>query len=1057
MVARLVPCGSCGVELPPNSRFCNQCGAPVVPVDRSAEYKQVTVLFADVVRSMDIAASVDLERLRDIMTELLERLVAVARRYGGGTMEYTGDGLMVLFGAPIALEDHAFRACLAALAIQEEAQRLAAEVLRADGVALQLRVGLNSGRVIVGQAGAGSPRNAPAGETIGFAQRMESVAPPGGVMLSASTARLVESIAHLGEAQLVHIKGAERPVPARCLLGIPEQPNSAQPAGPHLVGRQSEMAALRGLFDRGMDGRGAVVRLVGVPGIGKSRLVREVSDLASARNVEVFSTFGESHASDVPFRVVARLLRTATGVHHLDGAAARARIRGQFPDADPDDVLLFDDLLGIADPDVELPRVDPDARRRRMTGLVNSALLTRQAPAVYIVEDAHWSDAISASMVADFLSVIPQTRSLVVITYRPEYDGTLARLPGAETIALEPLGARDAASLIGRLLGRDESVDLLGDTIAERAAGNPFFAIEMVRELADRGVLEGNRGEYVSNIAAATVDVPATLQAAIAARIDRLQPKVKRALSTAAVIGSRIDRNVLDALQMESEIVELVTAEFIDQVPSTGQPEYVFHHPLIRAVAYESMLKSDRADVHRRVAAAIESRDPAAAEENAALIAEHLDSAGELRAAYGWHMRAARWATSRDIAAARSSWERARLIADALPEGSQDRTMMRIAPRTMLCGTAYRVHAAGIDEHVEELRQLCSEAGDKASLAIAMAGLVMDHVYQGRVQEGSRLASESMALIESIGDDALTVGLSFPAIYAKIESAEYSDVLRWSQGMVDSADGDPSKGNFIFGSPLALALASRAVGRYCLGHTEWADDVRNGVVMARNADPLTYSAVVAWGYFPGIMFGALVADDRAVAEIQDALRVAERSGNNMALAFARLALGVALVHRNSVAERDQGHVLLTDVSDTFLRQQHNLGDRPLVDVYVARESARRGDRDAALSLMVAAVEHFVSEGRLVGWGVPATGVLVETLLDRGGPGDLDRAEAAVERLAAAPTDHEFAMRQVWVLRLRALVARAYGDHIAYREYRARYRDAATSRGFEGHMVWASSE
>ena len=235
-------------------------------------------------------------------------------------------------------------------------------------------------------------------------------------------------------------------------------------------------------------------------------------------------------------------------------------------------------------------------------------------------------------------------------------------------------------------------------------------------------------------------------------------------LSAAAVIGSRFSLDLLDnAGRSNLSVDDLVAAQLIDQVSFTRQPEYVFHHPLIRTVAYESQLKSDRAELHRRLAAAIESRDPAAAEENAALIAEHLEAAGDLHAAYGWHMRAATWATNRDIAAARLSWERAQKIADALPADDPNRAAMRIAPRTMLCGIAWRVHVNVAGDRFEELRELCTAAGDKASLAIGMAGLVMDHAYQDRMREASQLASEAMALIESIGDPTLTVGLSFAA------------------------------------------------------------------------------------------------------------------------------------------------------------------------------------------------------------------------------------------------------------------------------------------------------
>ena len=251
-----------------------------------------------------------------------------------------------------------------------------------------------------------------------------------------------------------------------------------------------------------------------------------------------------------------------------------------------------------------------------------------------------------------------------------------------------------------------------------------------MRELAERGVLLGETGAYISTAEAAEVSVPATLQATIAARIDRLPPEAKRTLSAAAVIGSRFNLDLLMQLGVEPVVTDLVAAQLIDQVRFTRQPEFVFHHPLIRAVAYEAQLKSDRADLHRRVAAAIEARDPAAAEENAALIAEHLEAAGDLHAAYGWHMRAATWATNRDIAAARLSWERARTIADALPADDPDRAALRIAPRTMLCGIAWRVHVNVAGDRFDELRQLCAAAGDKASLAIGMAGLVIDHAIR---------------------------------------------------------------------------------------------------------------------------------------------------------------------------------------------------------------------------------------------------------------------------------------------------------------------------------------
>jgi class 3 adenylate cyclase len=1016
----------------------------------------VTVLFADVVHSMDIASAVGPERLREIITDLVNRAAVVVQRYGGTVDKFTGDGVMALFGAPFALEDHAVRACLAALDIQKETERLAAEVERRDGIALRLRIGLNSGQVIAGEIGSGATGYTAIGEQVGLAQRMESVAPPGGVMLSESTARLVEDAAVLGEPEIVHIKGADDPVAARRLLGIAEQRGTSGRGESSLVGRRWEMAALEGILDRSIDGHGGVVGVVGPAGIGKSRIVREVAATAASGGVEVFSTFCESHASEIPFHVVTRLLRAGSGVGDLDGAAARAQVRAQVPDADPQDLLLFDDLLGIADPDVTLPRIDPDARRRRLTALVNAYSLARIEPAVYVVEDAHWIDQVSESMLADFLTVIPQTSSMVLITYRPEYRGVLQQVAGAQTIALAPLSDSETSVLIAELLGPDPSVAGLGRTIAERAAGNPFFAQEIVRDLAEREVIHGARGSYAMRGDRGAVSVPGTLQATIAARIDRLNHSAKRTLTAAAVIGSRFDADVLSSLGIDPSLEELVKAELIDQVRFTARAEYAFHHPLIRAVAYESQLKSDRAQMHRRLAAAIEQHDPGSADQNAALIAEHLEAAGDGHGAYGWHMRAATWATNRDISAAWLSWERATTLADALPADDPNRAAMRIAPRTMLCGIAFRVHVNVAGDRFEELRELCTAAGDKASLAIAMAGLVIDHGFHDRVREASQLASEAMALIESVGDPTLTVGLSFAAIYAKLESAEFCDMLRWSQRVIDLADGDPSKGTLIFGSPLALALTTRAQARYCLGRPGWRDDLQHGLAMARSADPMSYATVVTYGYLPGIPLGVVRSDDSAVREIEDALRIAERSSDDFAVALARVTLGVALVHRQTDAERDRGQTLLTEVSEVFLRRGYMLAEVPLVEVYLARERARRGDRDGAVPVMRAAVDHLFREGQLLGWGIPATGVLVETLLERGADDDVAEAEAAIERLAAAPTDEGLVMRDIWLLRLRALLARAHGDAAAYVQFRDRYRDMAKSLGFEGHMKWAEA-
>ena len=1048
MTSTAAVCRLCGAEPRTGARFCEACGVPLSAAADPAKYKQVTVLFADVVRSMDIAAAVDIERLRDIMIDLVERSAAVVQRFGG-TVEYNGDGVMALFGAPVALEDHAFRGCLAALAIQEEAHRLAADVQRLDGISLEVRIGLNSGRVIAGEIGSGSLGYRAIGEQVGKAQRIESAAPPGGVMLSESTARLVEHTVVMDEPEWVHLKGADEPVCARRLVAVGSRNGPHRRAEAKLVGRRWEMAALDAIVDRAVAGRGGVVNVVGPPGIGKSRAAREAAALAAARGVQVFWAYCESHARDVPFGAVAHLLRAGTGVADLDAEAARARVREQLPEADRQDLLLLDDLLGIADPDVPPPQIDPDARRRRLTALINTTSLTRTEPALFIIEDAHWIDAVSESMLADFIAVIPRTPSMVLITSRPEYQGALTRMRSAQAIALAPLGDSETTMLVGELLGSHPSVSEVAGVIVDRAGGNPFFAEEMVLELVQRGVLVGQPGEYICHVDVAELSVPATVQAAIEARIDQLTTGAKRTLNAASVIGARFGAELLAGLGINPMLDELLGAELIDQVRFTPSAEYAFRHPLIRAVAYESQLKSDRAEWHRRLAAAIEERDPASVEENAALIAEHQQAAGDLPAAYGWHMRAAAWLTIRDLDAARLSWERSRRIADALPAEAPETLPMRIAPRTMLCATDF--HAQAVQESQQrfaELRELCSMAGDKVSLAIAMTGLATELVYTGRSSEGSRLASEQMALLESIGDRTLTMSLAVMGFVNWCDGGDFGELLKWSQTVVDLADGDPAKGaGFGVGSPLAAALAARSVARWWLGHPGWHDDLRDALSAARDRDPTTLSFVVGWTYGLGVLYGALRADDAAVRAIEEAVQTAQRASNDHALCLAEYALGFTLLSRDDAAGRQRGLELMAQIRNTW--HDHAPFLVPVAEVLASRERARRGDSDASLVVMRRGVRDLRKAGRL-GAAVHGTRLLVETLLERGTASDVREADDAIDWLAKR-ADHGSAILDITLLRLRALLSRAHGDEYAYRDLSTRYRAMAESLGFQGHI------
>jgi adenylate cyclase len=1047
----MTACGTCNVELRPTAKFCDECGAAVSPVSKPAEYKQVTVLFADVVHSMDIATAVGPERLREIMTELVECATSVVTRCGGTVNQFTGDGLMAVFGAPLALEDHAFRASLAGLAIQEEVERLASAIRRHDAVDLQLRIGLNSGAVIAGEIGTGTLGYTAIGDQVGMAQRMESVAPPGGVMVSDSTARLVENTVHLGARELVHIKGADNPVAARRLLAVGEHHPRPRTES-RLVGRTWELNTVTAILEETTRGLGGVVNIVGPAGIGKSRLVREVTAIASARNIPVFSTYCESHTSDIPFHVIARLFRATSGLEGLDRESARERLRERTPHVDSDDVRILEDLLGIRDPAEALPAIAPDARRRRLTALINAGSAARTEPAVYVVEDAHWIDEASESMLTDFMAVIPQTPALMLITYRPEYVGALTRVPGTQTVALRPLTDEQVSALSAELLGADPSLDGLTSLVADRAAGNPFFAEETVRDLAERGVLTGRPGAYVLQRDVTSVEVPATLQATIGARIDRLDPAAKKTLNAAAVVGMRFDTELLTALIDDVDVSPLIDAQLIDQVRFAPLAEYGFRHPLIRAVAYESQLKSDRAQLHQRLAAAIESR--ASADENAALIAEHLEAAGDLRAAFEWHMRAAAWSTWRNIAAARSSWYRAQQVADRLPDDEPKRMAMRIEPRTLLCANAYRFGIRGIDTGFDELRDLCAAAGDERSLAIGTSGLLMARQLdgQGHDQEGSRLSTELTKLLDSVGDPTLVVALSVPLMSVDMEAGRFSTLLTMAQRVIDLANGDLFKGRMLTVSPLTTAIAYRGLSRCLTGLPGWKDDFARAIAAADAIDPAMRSGALWIARLVPIANGILLPDAMALHETAEILSAAEQFGDDFVLVMARAARGIALVHQEG-PERDTGYKLLAQLIE--LGVHHFSNNLRVIEVLLAREKARMGDFDGAIELIHTALD-ILFAAEAVQWIARATSVLVESLLRRGSDADLVEADAAVDRLAAFPAEPGLVLHDVWLMRMRTLLAQARGEDGAYRDQRDRYRKMAADLGFEGHMAWAEA-
>ena len=380
---------------------------------------------------------------------------------------------------------------------------------------------------------------------------------------------------------------------------------------------------------------------------------------------------------------------------------------------------------------------------------------------------------------------------------------------------------------------------------------------------------------------------------------------------------------------------------------------------------------------------------------------------------------------------------------------------MRIAPRAMLCATDWQAREVQESRaRFLELRELCTAAGDKVSLAIGMTALTTELLYAGRCREGARLASEQMGLLESIDDPTPAMGLAAIAFCNWLGVCEFHEILRWSRIIIELAAGDPVKGaGYGMGSPLAIALAWRGTARWCLGHDGWRDDLHDAVAMARRSNAETFSGAIAWTYGFAMQYGVLRADDSLLRAAEDAVQTAERASSDRAIGLAAYTLAVGLLNQEDVSDRRRGLDLMKRARGVWLRKRAFFLI-PLTDIWIAAETARSGDRDSAIPAMRAAVDE-LHQGYPV-YGIWGTGVLVETLLERGAPGDVVEAGQAVDRLEAPGADDSSAIRDITLLRLRALLAHARGDRIAYLDVVSRYRTMAKSLRFERHIAWAEA-
>jgi class 3 adenylate cyclase/tetratricopeptide (TPR) repeat protein len=714
---------------------------------------------------MVLAEQLDPEKWHRILDRFFQILSDGVHRFEGTINQYTGDGIMALFGAPIAHEDHAQRACYAALALRDELRAYADELRRTEQLSFSVRMGINSGEVIVGKIGDDLRMDYTAqGQTVGLAQRMEQLAPGESVYMTEHTAQLVEgyfALRDLGEfdlkgsSDLLHVYDLEGVGTARTRLDVSRSRGLTK-----FVGRDDEMATLEAALKRALEGHGQVVGVVAEAGAGKSRLCFEFLERCRAKNLPINEARGVAHGSALPLHPIRELFRSYYGVSEQDTSGeARQKIAGQLlliDDAFRDALPVIFDFLGVADPENPAPPMDPDARQRELRRVMRAVSQAYRGLQVTLLEDLHWFDEGSLEFLETLVEMAQGMGSLLLVNFRPGFHAGWMQKSGYQQLPLVPLGPQAIRALLADVLGTDPSVEALPEVITERTAGNPFFVEETIQSLIESGHLEGTKGAYRLTTSVDRLPLPRSVQAVLAARIDRLADREKLVLQTAAVIGKEFAEPLL-AHVLERPDADRVAAldalkggEFVYETALYPATEYAFKHPLTQEVAYDSQLTESRARVHAAVAKAIEIAHPEELDEQAALLAHHWEQAGDALQAARWNARAAQWSGVAGALQALRHWQRVRALLAAEAETPEASALCLRACLGIL-SFAWQIGVAPEDATAvfEEGRQRAERSGDRRSLANlhALYGAVRESRFNDN--EGHlELARESVRLAD---------------------------------------------------------------------------------------------------------------------------------------------------------------------------------------------------------------------------------------------------------------------------------------------------------------------
>ena len=794
------------------------------------ERKQVTVLFADIQSSMQLATQLDPEQWHHLLERYFEILTDAVHRFEGTVNQYTGDGIMALFGAPIAHEDNAQRACYSALQARDELRSFSDQLRLTQGLNFSFRIGLNSGDVVVGKIGDDLRMDYTAqGATVGIAQRIEQLAAPGHVYLSGATERLIAGYFQLRSMGQTDLKGLTEAFPLFELEATGNARNrldvSITRGLSRFVGRTAEMQTLEAALARTQDGHGQVIGIVGEPGLGKSRLCFEFIEHCRRQKLPVFEAHCLAHGKNTPYLPILELFRNYFDIKTEDDAPqARKKIAGTLSLLDrslQESLPVLFEFMGVSDPNHRSPPMDAEAKQRQLYELVhrvNRAQDVQGQVTVTLIDDLHWIDAGSDGFVNQMVSAVAGRRSLIVLNFRPEYVATFAAKAHYQQLPLVPLGDAPLRELIVDLIGRDESVSELFNRIIEWTTGNPFYTEELVNSLIEAGDLVGHPGRYRLTTALERLVVPTNVQTVLAARIDRLPEAAKRLLQTAAVIGKAFSGPLIAAVtdltarEQATGLERLKAGDFIYERALYPVFEYAFKHPLTHEVAYQSQLKSRRAVVHAAVAGALEAQAGDKLDEQAALLAHHCEAAGENLNAARWHRRAAEWAGLNDLKTALDHWQRVRDLARDRGADTES-TLLLIAACSAALAHGWRIGHSALD-----CAALFAEGCGAAERAGNLVALAMLNAAYGAVRglnhalaaDYVRYPAEAVQIAERTGDVALRCGARGFLMLGLVHSGQLPEAKRVADEIVELAGDNAHLGADLAGfSPLLAAHWTR--------------------------------------------------------------------------------------------------------------------------------------------------------------------------------------------------------------------------------------------------------